>query len=144
MDQKYFEILLKLSEKASKKNEVPVSALIVKDNKIIATAYNRRNKSNFIGDHAEMLVIKKTSAKLKTWHLNECDMYVTLKPCNMCMAAINQARIKNVYYLIDKPDYKKEYEKTEFIETNISTYKEKYAQVLRDFFQKKRDKKRDI
>lgn len=140
MEEKYFSILLKLAKKAVKKDEVPVSALIVKDGKIIAKAYNKRNKSKFVLDHAEMLVIKKTSGKLKDWRLNECDIYVTLKPCSICEAAIKQARIRNVYYLIDKLEDKKEYNKTKFIKANKSMFIDEYNKILKDFFTKKRDK----
>lgn len=139
--QQYFEILLKLAHKASKQDEVPVSALIVRNNKIIATSYNKRNKSHYIGDHAEMLVIKKASKKLKDWRLSDCELYVTLKPCSMCEAAIRQSRIKNVYYLIDKETYKKEYQKTSIAKANIRTIEEKYTRELSSFFKKQRDKK---
>ncbi len=140
VEEKYFNILMKLAIKASKKNEVPVSAMIVKNGKIIAKAYNKRNKSKYIMDHAELLVIKKASEKLKDWRLNNCDLYVTLKPCSICESAIKQSRIKNVYYLLEKPNNKKEYSKTKFGKTNIRTQEEKYNQILSGFFAKKRDK----
>lgn len=144
MKEEYFKLLIKLAKKAARKKEVPISALIVRKGKIIATSYNRRNKSKYILDHAELLVIKKASRKLKDWRLNDCELYVTLKPCKMCYAAINQSRIKNVYYLLDKPEEKKEYNKTEYQEANNSTYKGEYSLILKTFFQKKRDKNRDI
>lgn len=140
MKEEYFNVLIKLAKKAVKNNEVPISALIVKDNKIIAKAYNKRNKSKYILDHAEMLAIKKASRKLKDWRLNNCDIYVTLKPCKICEAAINQARIKNVYYLLDKSENKKEYYKTNYAKANNSMYNEEYKAILKGFFEKKRDK----
>jgi len=140
MNEKYFDILIKLAQKAYNKNEVPVSAIIVHNERIIAKAYNKRQKNKNIFGHAEMLAIKKASGKLKDWRLNNCDLYVTLKPCNMCMAAINQSRIRNVYYLIDKEKTKKEYYKTNYSKTNVCTYEEKYKTILKGFFEKKRDK----
>lgn len=140
MDEKYFDILIDLAKKAIKKNEVPVSALIVYKNKIIAKAYNKRQNKHNVLNHAEIIVIKKASKKLNDWRLNDCSLYVTLKPCNMCSEIIKQARISNVYYLLDKPNNKKEYSRTIFINTNNSMYKEQYAQYLSDFFKKKRDK----
>jgi len=140
MEDKYFNLLMSLAVKATKKNEVPVSAIIVKDNKVIASAYNRRNKSKYILDHAEMLVIKKASRKLKDWRLNSCDLYVTLKPCSICENAIKQSRIKNVYYLLDKPEEKKEYYKTNIAKANIRMQQEEYSKILKGFFAKKRDK----
>ena len=90
--------LLKLITKAKDKNEVPIAALIVKNDKIISKSYNKVNKSNNILDHAEILVIKKTSKKLHNWRLIDCDIYVTLFPCPMCASAINQSRIKKIVY----------------------------------------------
>ena len=140
MKNEYYNILIKLAKKASKKGEVPISALIVKNNHIIAQAYNKRNKRHNILDHAEIIAIEKASKKLKDWRLFNCDLYVTLKPCNMCTSIINQSRIENVYYLLDKPDNKKEYNKTKYKETNICMQKDEYSTILGDFFKKKRDK----
>ena len=86
------------TEKAYKKLEVPVGAVIVKAGKIIAKAYNlRETKKNSLA-HAEILCINKACKKLKNWRLEDCTMYVTLYPCEMCMGAIKQARIKKVYF----------------------------------------------
>ena len=141
MDEKYLKILIKLSQKAVKSNEVPVSAIIVKNNKIISKAYNRRTKNRNILDHAEIIAIKKASKKLKDWRLFDCDLYVTLKPCSICENIIKQSRIKHVYYLIDKPETKKEYNKTKFNKMNYCTCEQMYDNILKNFFKKKRDKK---
>ena len=77
---------------------MPVGAVIVKDNKIIARAHNLKETLNLSTAHAEILVINKASKKLKTWHLDDCIMYVTLEPCVMCAGAIIQSRIKKVVY----------------------------------------------
>ena len=140
MKTEYFDELIKLAQKSFKKNEVPISAIIVKDDKIIAKAYNTRNKTNNVLNHAEIIAIKKASKKLKDWRLSDCDLYVTLKPCSICENIIKQSRIKNVYYLLDKPENKKEYNKTNFKKTNICTYEQMYRLILNDFFKKKRDK----
>ena len=141
MKEEYFNILIKLAKKASKMDEVPISAIIVKNNKIIAKAINKREKEQNVLNHPEIIAIKKASRKLKNWRLFDCDLYVTLKPCNMCENIIKQSRLRNVYYLLDKPETKKEYDKTQFIKTNICTYEQMYSKILTDFFQKKRDKK---
>lgn len=140
MNEKYFEILINLAKKASKKAEVPISALIVCEDKIIAKAYNKRNKTKNIFDHAEIIAIKKASKRKKDWRLNDCDLYVTLKPCNMCSAAINQSQFKNVYYLVDKEENKKEYYKTKYTKANMRTQQDEYLSILKGFFEKKRDK----
>ena len=141
MKEKYFDLLISLARKAAKHNEVPISAIIVKDDKLIAKAYNKRVKKHDVLNHAEVMVIKKASKKLKDWRLFDCELYVTLKPCSICEAIIKQSRIKNVYYLLEKPENKKEYSKTKFTKTNLCTYEQKYEYILHNFFQKKRDKK---
>ena len=89
--------LNKLVDKAIRNQEVPVAAIIVKDNKIISKAYNKVNKRNNILNHAEILAIKKASKKINNWRLNNCDIYVTLEPCSMCAGAIINSRIRKVY-----------------------------------------------
>lgn len=87
----------KEAEKAYKKLEVPVGAVIVKDNKIIARAHNLREKKNSSLAHAEILCIEKACKKLNSWRLDNLEMYVTLEPCSMCAGAIIQSRLKKVY-----------------------------------------------
>lgn len=89
---------LKEANKALKKDEVPVGAVIVYNGKIIAKAHNTRQKSKDSTNHAEILAIRKACKKLKDFRLNETEMYVTLEPCLMCLGAILNARIKTVYY----------------------------------------------
>lgn len=84
--------------KALKINEVPVGAVIVKNGEIIARAYNKKEINNDPLGHCEILAIKKACKKLKTWRLNDCELYVTLEPCMMCLGAIIHARIKKVYF----------------------------------------------
>lgn len=144
MQQKYIDILIKLAIKASKKDEVPISAIIVKNNKILVKAYNNRNKKNSILGHAEIIAINKATKKLKDWRLFDCDLYVTLKPCSICENIIKQSRIRNVYYLLNKPETKKEYNKTIFNKLNNTKNEQKYVKVLNNFFKKKRDNKRGI
>ena len=141
MKEKYFDLLITLARKAAKHNEVPISAIIVKNDKLIAKAYNKRVKKHDVLNHAEVMVIKKASKKLKDWRLFDCELYVTLKPCSICEAIIKQSRIKNVYYLLEKPENKKEYSKTKFAKANLCTYEQKCEYILHNFFQKKRDKK---
>lgn len=79
-------------------NDVPVGAIILKDGNIIASAHNLKEKSNDVTAHAEILAIQNAQKKLGTWHLSECEMYVTLEPCPMCGWAILQSRIKTLYF----------------------------------------------
>lgn len=78
--------------------DVPVGALIVKNNEIIASACNEKEKNNDPTAHAEILAIKQASSTLNNWRLDDCELYVTLEPCPMCAWAILQSRIKAVYF----------------------------------------------
>ena len=86
---------------AYSKEEIPIGAVIVKDNKIIAKAHNKREKNQIATHHAEILAIEKACKKLKSWRLDDCDIYVTLEPCPMCAGAIMNARIKNVFFAVE-------------------------------------------
>ncbi|MBE6136721.1 MAG: nucleoside deaminase [Erysipelotrichaceae bacterium] len=98
-DHNYFmNLALKEAEKAALEDEVPVGAVVVCDDKVIARAHNQRDKKNLTYAHAEMLAIIKANKKLGSWRMPECDIYITLEPCIMCMGAIIQSRIKNIYY----------------------------------------------
>ena len=91
-------VSLKLAQKAYKKGEVPIGAVIVKDGKIIAKAYNNREKTQNAINHAEIIAINKACKKLKSWRLDGCELYCTLEPCFMCSGAILNARIKTLYF----------------------------------------------
>lgn len=95
---KYMKISLEEAMKSYKNNDVPVGAVIVKNEKVIARAHNQKEKKKNATRHAEIIVIEKACRKLKTWHLNDCTLYVTLEPCMMCCGAIIQSRIKKVIY----------------------------------------------
>ena len=98
MDEYFMNLAFLEAKKAYKKNDVPVGALIVKNNKIISKAFNTKNIKNCAINHAEINVIKNACKKLHTWHLDDCILYVTMEPCLMCCGAILQARIGKVVY----------------------------------------------
>ena len=93
MKAAYKEALLALKD-----DEVPIGAIIVKDDKIIEKAHNTKQTKNVATRHAEINAIEKACKKLHSWHLDGCSMYVTLEPCMMCVGACIQARIKDIYY----------------------------------------------
>ena len=93
----YMEQALKEAERAYRKLEVPVGAVIIKNGKIIARAHNQKEEKKDTTIHAEILAIQKASKKLQSWRLIDCEMYVTLEPCSMCAGAIINSRIKKVY-----------------------------------------------
>ena len=98
MENKFMKEALKEAEKAFLKDEVPVGAVIVYKNKIIARGHNQKEGKNDATLHAEIVALKKAYRKLGTWRLNECDMYVTLEPCAMCSGAIIQSRMHNLIF----------------------------------------------
>lgn len=118
MEEKFMNEALKEARKAYEKLEIPVGAVIVKNGKIISKAHNLKETKQTATAHAEILAIQKANKKLNNWRLIDCDIYVTLEPCSMCMGAIVSSRIKNIY--IGTLDQKKE-EKID-----IQKYKEEY------------------
>ena len=97
MNEYFMKKAFKEAEKAYKKGEVPVGAVIVKNGKIIGKGYNKKEKTKNALMHAELIAIKNACKKNKDWRLNDCVMYVTLEPCLMCMGAIVESRITNIY-----------------------------------------------
>lgn len=96
MNLKYMKEALKQAQKASKAGEVPIGCVIVYKDKIIGRGYNKRNIKKTTLAHAELIAIQKASKVMGDWRLEDCVMYVTLEPCQMCAGAIVQARIKEV------------------------------------------------
>lgn len=86
-------------------NDIPVGAVITKDNKIIAQAFNKKEKFNDVTAHAEIIALREAEQKLGNWRLEGCIMYVTLEPCPMCAWAIIQSRLKAVYFGSYDPNY---------------------------------------
>lgn len=95
--QQYMKEALRLAKKASSIGEVPIGCVIVYEGKIIGRGYNRRTTDKNTLSHAELNAIKKASKYMGDWRLEDCDMYVTLEPCQMCSGAIIQARMRKVY-----------------------------------------------
>ena len=141
MERKYVKQLLKLASKAYNQDEAPVAAIIVHRNKIIAKGYNRRNSTHYTISHAEIEAINKANKKLKDWRLNNCTMYVTMKPCDMCEKVIKESRLEKVYYLVDRDITKLQYDKTQFIKYTEHVHGDdivKYKKKLVSFWKNKR------
>ena len=136
----YLTKIIELSKKSLESGDVPIGAIIVKDGQIIGEEYNTREKNNDVMGHAEINAIKDASKKLNNWNLQESVMYVTLKPCSMCLSVIRESRIDFVYYLLDKPEKKFEYSRTAIHNFDDENAKEEYLGILQDFFKKLREK----
>lgn len=140
--EKYMQLAIKQAQKALKKGDVPVGAIIVYNNKVIAKAYNKKQKSMIATKHAEIIAIEKACKKLETWHLDDCVIYVTMEPCLMCAGAIMQSRIKKVVYGVKNEKYgcisTLGNNETIFQRNNITflggVMKENTEKLLKDFF----------
>ncbi len=97
MKDKYINSALDEAKKAFNLNEVPVGAVIVRNNEMLAKSHNLKKSTNNIMNHAEIIAIMEASSYIGDWRLNDCEMYITLEPCPMCAGAIVQSRIKKIY-----------------------------------------------
>lgn len=105
MREKYMTIALEQSKKAFKIEEIPVGAVIVKNDKIIGLGFNKKEKTNDSLMHAEIIAIHEACKNIGDWRLNGCDIYVTLEPCLMCLGAIIESRINNIYCGVTNKKY---------------------------------------
>lgn len=104
MNKDFFDLAYKYSLKAFDLNEVPIGAVIVKNNNVISFGYNNKESNHSVFGHAEIMAIRNAEIKLNNWRLEDCDIYITLDPCPMCASAIKQSRIKNVYSALSNSD----------------------------------------
>lgn len=149
--EKYMKEALKQAQKAYEKGEIPVGAVIVKEHKIIARAYNEKEYKLDTTKHAEILAIQKASKKLKSWRLQDCDMYVTLEPCSMCAGALIQARIRKLYIgTMDKKtgacgsvlNLLEDYTFNHKLEVEKGILQKDCESILKNFFKEIREKKK--
>ena len=138
MRKKYMEEALKLAKRAFDEDEIPVGAVVVYKNKIIGCGYNQKEKLNNPLKHAELIAIEEACNYIGDWRLNDCELYVTLEPCQMCMGAIVETRIKKVVYGIKKNDQMFNNRKDIIMEGGI--LEDKCLQIIQNFFQNKRNK----
>lgn len=95
---KYLHEALILAKEAALRDEVPVGAVVVFNDEVIGRGSNTREETNDPTDHAEMIALSQASKKIGSWRLIDCDLYVTLEPCPMCLSACQQARVRRVIY----------------------------------------------
>ena len=136
MDEKYMLEALKLAEKAMDEDEIPVGAIVVKNNEIIGCGYNQKERTKNPLKHAELIAIEEACKKIGDWRLNGCVLYVTLEPCPMCMGAIVETRIDKVVYGLSKNEHL--YENDVAVVDGI--LEEKCLILLQNFFKNKRNK----
>ncbi|ELK46747.1 tRNA adenosine(34) deaminase TadA [Halobacillus sp. ACCC02827] len=97
-DMKYMNLAIEEAKKAEAEGEVPIGAVIVLEDEVIATGYNQRETSQLASSHAEFIAIERANKRIGSWRLEDCTLYVTLEPCPMCAGAIVQSRIPRVVY----------------------------------------------
>ena len=150
-EEKYMKEAIRQARKAWKLNEVPIGCVIVREDRIIARGYNRRNTDKNTLAHAELLAIRKASRAVGDWRLEDCTMYITLEPCQMCAGAIVQARIPRVVIgsrnpkagcagsilnLLDVPAFNHQVELTEGV------LEEECSALMTDFFRELRERRK--
>ncbi len=150
-DEKYMREALRQAKKAYALEETPIGCVIVHDGKVIGRGYNRRNTDKSPLAHAEIAAIRKASRKIGDWRLEECTMYVTLEPCQMCAGAIVQSRIPRVVIGCMNPKagcagsvlnilQVKEFNHQTEIESGVLG--EECSELMKQFFRELRDKKK--
>ncbi len=151
LDIKYMKEAIKQARKAYAIGEVPIGCVIVHDGKIIGRGYNRRTIDKNPLAHAEIAAIRKASKKIGDWRLEECTLYVTLEPCQMCSGAIVQSRIPavvigcmnpkagcagSILNLLDVPEFNHQ------VKTVIGVMEDECSQMMKDFFKELRARKK--
>ncbi len=147
--QRYMKEALRLAKKAASIGEVPIGCVIVYEGKIIGRGYNRRTIDKNTLSHAELNAIRKASKYMGDWRLENCDIYITLEPCQMCSGAIIQARMRKVYIgcmnpkagcagsilnLLQMPQFNHQ------VEIEIGILEEESSSILKNFFKELRQK----
>lgn len=149
MNLKYMDLAIVEAEKAMKEDEVPVGCVIVYQDEVIASAYNKKESMQDATKHAELIAISLASNKLNNWRLEDCDIYITLEPCPMCASAIKQARIRQVFCGLSNSDptnsiiiqqiFEKDKNNNSVLFTNDLAV-DKINLLMKNFFYNKRNK----
>lgn len=151
-DHIFMAAALKEAEKAAKKGEVPVGAVIVAEGKVIARGHNKRELANDPAAHAEFLAIRAAAKKLGRWRLSATTLYVTLEPCLMCMGAIILARIPRLVFGAFDPkagacgslyDISKDLRLNHRVHVTSGVMAAESQEALKDFFRRLRAEKRE-
>lgn len=152
-DQDWMRYALSLADKAEAANEIPVGAVLVKDNKVVGQGWNLSILQHDACAHAEIMAIREAGKVLQNYRLIDCTLYVTLEPCPMCAGALVHARVKRVVY--GAGDYKTGSAGSVFdllrsdklnhqIEVTSGVYAEECANKISDFFKRRRKEKKAL
>ncbi len=147
---KFMYAALQEAEKAFEENEIPVGAVVVKDERIIGRGYNQVEKLKDATAHAEMIAITSAANHIKDWRLNKCSIFVTLEPCIMCTGALIASRISELYFATYDPKFgacgsiynlAQEGKSNHKIKVYSGLMDNESKQLIKKFFSKKRNKK---
>lgn len=145
--EEFMSKAIALAEQASRSDEVPVAAVLVKDGKVIACATNEKEKNKNSLAHAEMIAMTLGAEKLGDWRLDECELYCTLEPCPMCAGAMINSRLKTLYYGAHDHRFGAAGSQIDLLDGSVFNHKvtvyggcreRECAEMLSDFFEKKR------
>jgi len=145
-------VAIEAARVAEENDDVPIGAVIVHNNQIIAKAYNQREQLQDPTAHAEIIALTQAAAALETWRLNGCTMYVTLEPCPMCAGALVLARIDRIVYGCDDPktgaikslyNIVQDNRLNHRVEVTCGILSDEYSRILQEFFKKRRTENLD-
>lgn len=140
MKKEFIKKIYDLAKRSYNIDEIPVGAIVVRNNEIIGMGINSRERENSVIGHAEINAIQAACEVVGDWRLDDCEMYVTLLPCMMCSGAIFESRIKKVYYLCDRTNVCFDTAKHINVEKIVDKeLEEKYLKMLQLFFENKRN-----
>lgn len=137
MNEKYMKEAIKLANTAFKKGEIPVGAVVVMNDKIIGRGYNKKESTKDSTMHAEIIAIRQACKKIKDWRLNKCSIYITMEPCTMCMGAIIESRISEVYCGVENKKtnlLNKNVIKTNNLNIKYKVFDKEIEEITKNFF----------
>lgn len=153
MDKYFMKLALEEAKKAREIGEVPIGAIIVKDEKIIARGYNKREILKSPLAHAEIIAINESSEELDSWRLLDCTMYVTIEPCIMCAGAVVNSRIQRLVIGAMDPkmgacgsvvDLVRNEKFNHSVDLTYGVLGEECSKIIKDFFKDLREKKKNM
>lgn len=142
VDKEFMDEAIKLAIRSYEEDEVPVGAVVVKDNKIIGCGYNQKDKTKNPLKHAELIAIEEACKYMGDWRLNDCTLYTTFEPCMMCMGAIVESRISKVVYGAKKDE--QTFYNLNDIEIFGGVLEEECLHLLQKFFKNKRNNTKNV